>query len=229
MGVVAAAGAGLYRDRTGPTYKGPVQHVILISPDTTRLDHFGCYGNTWIRTPNMDALSAESILFTDYTTVVSTTLASHTSLFTGKFPHTHGVPRNGFMVNTDNIMVAEILKDAGFRTAGFLGSFALDSRFDFAQGFDHYDENFDILVGTGGADQNQRNAEAVTNAVIGYLEENGAGRNLFLFVHYFDPHLPYSPSPPYDTMYAEDERPYAEGPGNHPALAAGEDEPKTKQ
>lgn len=185
LGVLAAVGTGLYRYMQGPTYKGPVRHVILISLDTTRRDHFGCYGNPWIRTPNMDALSAESILFTDYSTVVSTTLASHTSLFTGKYPHAHGVPRNGFMVNTENKMIAEILQDAGFRTVGFPGSFALDSRFDFAQGFDYYDEDFDILVGTGGVDQNQRNAEKVTNSVIHYLEEDGTGRNLFLFVHYF--------------------------------------------
>lgn len=229
LAVLAAAGAGLYQYMQGPTYKGPVKHVILISLDTTRRDHFGCYGNTWIRTPNMDALAAESIVLTDYSTVVSTTLSSHTSLFTGKYPHAHGVPRNGFMVNTDNMMIAEILKDAGFRTVGFPASFALDSRFDFAQGFDHYDEEFDILVGTGGADQNQRNAEEVTNTVIGYLEENGVGRNLFLFVHYFDPHKPYAPSPSYDTMYGEGEGPYAGGAGNHPAMEAIEADSETKQ
>ena len=96
------------------------RHVIVISLDTTRADHFGCYGNTWIEAPNIDALAAESILFTDYVTAISTTLSSHVSLFTGKYPHTHGVPRNGFIVHDDNVMLAEILKEAGFATVGFL-------------------------------------------------------------------------------------------------------------
>ncbi|MBI3735283.1 sulfatase-like hydrolase/transferase [Candidatus Sumerlaeota bacterium] len=65
--------------------------VILISMDTTRADHFGCYGNKWIKTPNVDALAGDSILFTNYLTVVPSTLASHVSLFTGKYPHHHGI------------------------------------------------------------------------------------------------------------------------------------------
>jgi arylsulfatase A-like enzyme len=176
-------------------------HVIIISLDTMRADHLGCYGNRWIRTPNLDDLADESIMFTNFMTVVTTTLSAHTSLFTGKYPHTHGTPRNGFMVNSENEMLAEVLKDAGFQTAGFLGSFALDSRFDFNAGFDHYDQDYSIMVGAGGADQDQRSAADVTNAVIGYLEEMTAYPRLFLFVHYFDPHLPYDPPPPYDKMY----------------------------
>ena len=197
-----------------------VRHVIVISLDTTRADHFGCYGNTWIRTPNLDALAAESILFTDYVTTVSTTLSSHVSLFTGKYPHTHGVPRNGFLVHDDNVMLAEILKEAGFATAGFLGSFALHGRFNFAQGFDHFDQRFDILLDGDQIDQNQRRAAAVTDSVIAYLDERGAPPRLFLFVHYFDPHQPYDPPAPYDVMYGD-------APGRiafegHPALMYGD-------
>ena len=201
--VVVAAGVSTYCLTRRPVYTGPVRHVIVISLDTTRRDHFGCYGNTWIRTPNVDALAAESIVFTDYITVATTTLASHTSLFTGKYPHTHGVPRNGFMVNRDNVMLAELLGDAGFTSAGFVGAFSLDSLFDFAQGFDYYDQDFDILVGRRGINQNQRTAAAVTDTVIEYLQRGDVPRNLFLFVHYFDPHLPYSPPAPYKSMYGE--------------------------
>ena len=218
---VIAISAAIHLYPRSRSYSGPVQHVIVISLDTSRADHFGCYGNTWIQTPNLDALAKESILFSDYITVVTTTLASHVSLFTGKYPHTHGVPRNGFMVNGDNVMLAEILHDAGFHTAGFLGSFALDSRFDFAQGFDHYDENFDVLVGAGGVDQNQRRAAAVTDAAIEYLDAHELPDHLFLFVHYFDPHTPYAPPPPYDAMYGDASRPAPVWVKNHPALALG--------
>jgi len=193
------------------------RHVILISLDTTRADHLGCYGNTWIHTPHLDALAAESILLTDYMTVVSTTLASHVSLFTGKYPHTHGVPRNGFVVHDDNVMLPEVLKAAGFHTAAFIGSFALDSRFNFAQGFEHFDAEFDMARGAGGVDQNQRRAQAVTDAVLRHLDRHGVPDRLFLFVHYFDPHAPYDPPPPFDALYS-----FGAGrapPPDHPALA----------
>jgi len=187
----------------GACSRAPVRptHVIFISLDTARADHFGFMGSTKVATPGLDALSAESIVFTDYMTVAPTTLASHTSLFTGKYPHHHGTPRNGFMVNLQNDMLAEILKEAGYHTAGFAGSFALDARFDFAQGFDHYDQEFDIFARVDGTDQNQRRAEDVTDAVVSYLDRNGVPDRLFLFVHYFDPHSPYSAPPPFDTLY----------------------------
>jgi arylsulfatase A-like enzyme len=191
-----------------------VRHVVVISFDTTRADHFGFLGNQTVSTPRMDAMAAESIVFSNYMTVVPTTLASHTTLFTGKYPHRHGTPRNGFMVNMANEMLAEILGQAGFHTTGFIGSFALESRFDFAQGFNHYDEDFSVLVGNEGADQNQRSAAEVTNAVIEYLNEMGVPERLFLFAHFFDPHRPYAPPAPYDAMYDP------KGPADRPTIDA---------
>ncbi len=84
--VVVLAGLSVLFHALPTTDDKPARHVIVISLDTTRADHFGCYGNTWIRTPRIDALAAESILLTDYMTVIPTTLASHTTLFTGKYP-----------------------------------------------------------------------------------------------------------------------------------------------
>jgi len=184
----------------------PPRHVIIISMDTTRADQLGFMGNPFVQTPRLDAIAAESIVLTDCMTVAPTTLASHTSLFTGKYPHHHGTPRNGYMVNRDNVMLAEILKDAGFTTAGFAGSFALDRRFDFAQGFDTYDQTFDVRVGDGDAHENQRRAEKVTNAVIAYLDAQGIPDHLFLFAHYFDPHFPYTAPAPFYGMYAPNRR-----------------------
>jgi arylsulfatase A-like enzyme len=175
--------------------------ILFISLDTARADHFGFMGNKNVRTPYLDALAGESIVFTDYMTVVPTTLASHVSLFTGKYPHHHGTPRNGYMVNRDNMMLPEILRDAGYHTAGFAAAFALHSRFNFAQGFDHYDETFSVRAGAEGAGQEQRRAEEVTDAVIAHLDETGIKDHLFLFVHYFDPHTPYTAPAPYDTIY----------------------------
>ncbi len=218
--LVALAAAALF---TVARLRSPAdpRHVIMISLDTTRADHLGCYGNRWIRTPNIDALAGESIILADFLTAATTTLASHTSLFTGKYPHSHGVPRNGFRIDGRNVMIPEIFRDAGFTTVGFIGSFALDKRFGFAQGFAHFDQDFDIEVGRGGYDQNQRSAEKVTDAVIRYLGEGEVPERLFLFVHYFDPHMPYSPPPPYNTMYDSILVDRADGPKNHPAWLPG--------
>ena len=184
-----------------PTYQGPARHVIFISLDTTRADHFGFYGNSTVKTPNLDRLASESIVLDDFMTVAPTTLASHASLFTGKYPQAHGTPRNGFMVNEDNVLLAEVLRAVGFSTAGFIGAFPLASQFGIAQGFDHYDEEFERFAGVDNVLANERSANRVTDAVIRYLDTADLGRNQFLFVHYFDPHAPYQSPPPHDTQY----------------------------
>jgi len=193
--VAAAALAGCWREAPALGEHG-IRHVVLISLDTTRADHLGCYGSTVTSTPAIDGLAREGALFADVLAPAPTTLPSHTSMMTGTYPHTHGVVRNGFVVHADNVMLAEILKGAGFHTAAFLGSFAMERLFDFDQGFDHFDEEFEILYGTHGkADQDQRRADAVTDAVLAHVDEVGTRRRLFLFAHYFDAHAPYDPPP----------------------------------
>lgn len=196
-----------------PAPVGALRHVLLVSLDTTRADHLGCYGAERVRTPHLDALAAEGVRFSDATAAAPTTLASHTSLMTGTWPQTHGVVRNGFRVHADNVMLAELLRDAGFHTAAVLGSFALERRFDFHQGFDHFDEEFDLLVTPVGFDQNQRLAENVTAALLAHVDEVGDdARRMFLFAHYFDAHAPYSPPAPWASEYtAEGAQPASDG------------------
>ncbi|MEX1023915.1 MAG: sulfatase [Planctomycetota bacterium] len=175
-------------------------HVIVISLDTTRADHLGAYEGR-AKTPELDALAAEGIVLEDLSTVATTTLASHTSLFTGTYPQTHGVARNGFLVNHANETLAEILETAGYRTAAILGSYALESLFELDQGFQFVDENFDIVLNRGAVfDQSQRRADTVTDAALAWLSTVEDER-IFLFAHYFDPHAPHDPPAPYDTMY----------------------------
>jgi choline-sulfatase len=186
----ALLGSGCSEPSTLPG--GVPRHVVLITLDTTRADHFGFMGNPSVATPAFDAVAAESIVLDDLMTAASSTLASHTTLFTGTYPSRHGVLRNGFPVNEQNQMLPEILTGQGFHAAGFVSAFVMSDRFDFAQGFAHYDENFDQLIPAGGIEYLQRSAASTTDAVIGYLEAAGVPERLFLFVHYFDPHQPYA-------------------------------------
>jgi arylsulfatase A-like enzyme len=188
---------------------GP-RHVILISLDTTRADALGCYGNPRARTPRIDQLAAAGRLFEQATTAAPTTLASHTSIFTGLWPHTHGVVRNGFVVNPENRTLAELLRGEGFRTIGCVGSFALDSRFGIDQGFEVWDQDFDVLLDGRGHDQDQRRAPAVTDAVLRHVDD-AKGADLFLFVHYFDAHAPHDPPAPFAAGFAREGGPTTSG------------------
>ncbi len=183
-------------------YEGPYKHVLLISLDTTRADALGCFGGASGASPRIDALAGEAASFTQTTCTAPTTLASHTSIMTGLSPRRHGVPRNGFMVSAENLLLAEVLQGAGFHTAGFLGSYALDRAFDFNQGFEAWDQDFDIEFSPLDADQNQRRAERVTDAVLAHVDEVGDSGRLFLFAHYFDAHAPYDPPSPFSERFA---------------------------
>jgi arylsulfatase A-like enzyme len=157
-----------------------------------------------VATPNIDRVAGAGVRFDQALTAAPTTLAAHTSIMTGTYPHTHGVPRNGFSIDEGNVMLATVLKDAGYRTAAFLGSFALSSDFGFNHGFDWFDEDFDVPITEYVTDQEQRRAETVTDRVLEYLDRAGEDdEGLFLFVHYFDAHVPYAPPAPYDTLYGQ--------------------------
>lgn len=183
---------------TGPSEPPAIRHVVFLSMDTTRADHLGCYGNPEVQTPALDTLASEGVRFADCTSAAATTLASHTSLMTGTYPHRHGSTRNGFVVNPENVTLAERLREAGFWCAAILGSSALIEATGFAQGFHHYDDDFDVPMARGGADQMQRLAPTVTRAVLEHIDEvlarDGAeSARLFVFAQYFDPHAPYAP------------------------------------
>jgi arylsulfatase A-like enzyme len=171
-------------------YAGPVRTLVVISLDTLRADHLGAYGGD-VGTPTLDRLAAEGVTFEDVTTAAPTTLASHVSLLTGTWPHTHGVPRNGFTVAAENLTLAELLAERGFATAAFVGSFALDRRFGIDQGFEHFDQEFDALADFRARDQDQRRAPAVTDAALAWLDGADADERRLVFVHYFDAHAPY--------------------------------------
>lgn len=182
--------------------EGAYKHVLLISIDTTRADRIGCYGGEIAKTPRLDALAEEGVLFEDMTSAATSTLSSHTSILTGLYPRRHGVARNGFMVNEENVTLAEVLGDNGFHTAGVIGSFALDEMFEIDQGFDVWDQNFDIEFDPRHADQNQRTGDRVTDAALSIVGQLDGSERLFLFAHYFDVHAPYAPPEPYASEYA---------------------------
>ena len=172
-------------------------NVMLISLDTTRADHLGCYGYANARTPATDAVARRGILFAQAATPVPLTLPAHSSLMTGLYPTYHGVRLNGnTALGQSHTTMAEALSRQGYDTAAFVGAFVLDGRWGLNQGFRLYDDQFDMkkfkhldLAAV------QRPGDQVMDAAIAWLEGR-KDRPFFAWIHLYDAHSPYEPPEP---------------------------------
>jgi len=194
--------SGPSSDRVSPGYDLIGANVLLITLDTTRADRIGAYDYPGAETPHLDALAAEGVLFEDTITPTAFTLPSHSSILTGLYPTYHGVRLNGGSALADvHTTFAERLADDGYRCGAFVGAFVLDGRWGLEQGFEHYDDDFEI-----GGDQRldlsgvQRPANEVVDAALSWLSD-GDQRPFFSLVHFYDPHTPYEPPEPYRSRF----------------------------
>jgi arylsulfatase A-like enzyme/predicted Zn-dependent protease len=175
------------------------RNVLLVSIDTLRADHVGCYGYRGALTPRLDGLAATGLRFERAATSVPLTLPAHSSLMTGTFPAWHGVRDNGgFYLGEDQVTLAEILRGRGFRTGGFVGSFVLDRRWGIGQGFDRFFDEFDLekFANAASMDMIERPGSDVVDKALEWLEKD-RDRPFFTWVHLYDPHAPYEPKPPF--------------------------------
>jgi len=174
--------------------------ILLITLDTTRADHLGCYGYQPARTPSLDRLAQEGVRFTRAYCPAPLTLPSHCSIMTGLDPVAHGVRNNGHDLPPEVKTLAEILKGHSYVTSAFVSSFSVDSRFGLDRGFDVYDDTFraDLPFKTLNA---ERRAEETFARFSLWLEKNGENR-FFSWVHFYDPHWPYDPPSPYKEEFA---------------------------
>ncbi len=169
---------------------------VLITLDTTRTDALGCYGGDGA-TPHLDELARSSVLFEGARSVAPITLPSHASMLTGLYPPRHTVRTNGLTALPDSaVTIAERAREAGFETAAFLSAVVLDPPFGLAQGFDVYDTPHATGAATG-VHMVERPDRDVAQAAIRWLRERDDARPFFLWVHFFDPHAPYEPPPPF--------------------------------
>jgi arylsulfatase A-like enzyme len=193
IGAVLTAGFIVYNISRRPK----IRNVVLISMDTTRSDHLSCYGVYKNVTPNIDALAQEGALFKHMYSPVPLTLPSHSSMLTGLHPPRHGVHDNlKYQLNDSNLTLAEILKEKGFATGAVISAFILDSRFGLDQGFDDYDDEFEETLDSH---ISQRRGSESTEHAISWIDKN-KDNPFFLFLHYYDPHMPYDPPEPFKSM-----------------------------
>ncbi len=185
-------------------------NVVIVTIDTCRADHLGVYGNEAIKTPNIDALAADGVLFEHAFTPVPITLPSHTTIMTGTYPQFHGTRDNDMFVDDAAETLAEVLAAEGYATGAFVSAYPLHRQFNLAQGFEAYDDAFesdDWRFLNRPFHENfffdERTADGTTLAALDWLDTAAsATRPFFLWTHYFDPHANYQPPAPFDQIYA---------------------------
>jgi arylsulfatase A-like enzyme/Flp pilus assembly protein TadD len=191
------------RSRWSQLHPKPSPNLLLISIDTLRADHLGLYGAR-AATPRLDALGRAGVVFERAVAQVPITLPSHASLFTASYPFAHGVRDNGsFRLPEERRTLTEAFRAAGYRTAAFVGSFALDSRFGLEQGFELYD---DFYGDTGALEDFAISERPAARVLAPALEWLSGQREApwFAFVHLYDPHAPYLPPAPFSERFAQD-------------------------
>lgn len=164
------------------------RHVVFVLIDTLRADHMGCYGYSRNTTPNLDVFADDAVLFERTNAQASWTLASLGSIFTSLYPPKHGLvhPSRRTPLPRDCATLAERLKDAGFTTAAFVANGIVIPETGLDQGFDVFEQIRGLYAGRDEAD-------LVNGEVFDYLEsEYSPEDSLFLYVHYMDPHDPYT-------------------------------------
>lgn len=193
--------AVLFLSRSSPEAT-EIRHVLLISIDTCRADYLSCYGHPRQTTPAIDTIAAEGVRFANAISPAPMTLPAHASLLTGTIPLSHGVHDNlSYRLRPSSVTLAEVLNNHGFRTGAIVASFVLDSKFGLAQGFESYDDKVERTGAS--AVVAERKADEVTRLAINWLGAHRTERS-FLFVHYYDPHIPYGPAEPFRSAFADD-------------------------
>jgi arylsulfatase len=170
--------------------------AVLITIDTLRADHLGCYGYARPTTPHIDALAKEALLFERAYTTLPRTTQSVASIMTGRYPKSHGARGLFDRLPATNQTLAEVLKGRGYATAAVVSNTFLRPGQGFEQGFDLYDNPEDRWDADA--------AMAVTTRAVRWIDGRVESGPFFLWVHYLDPHWRYTPPAPWDRAFDPD-------------------------
>jgi choline-sulfatase len=197
----AIFGAGQRLTAATAGHKAPI-NVVLITIDTVRADHLGCYGYKNIQTPTLDSLGRDGIVFERAISQVPLTWPSHAAILTGLYPFQNGVQDfTGQPLDAHFRSVAQAFKAHGYATGAVMSAFVLDRSWGLARGFDFYDDAFapEAFANRDLGLVDRRAGESVGHALT-WLTKN-SHRPFFFWLHLYDPHSPYDPPEPYRSQY----------------------------
>ena len=183
-----------------PAFQPP--SVLLITVDTVRADHLGCYGDARVETPSMDGLAAACVRFENAYAQAPITLPSHATILTGTYPMFNGVRDfTSSGLPADIPTLAEMLRRKGYQTAAFVSSFALNSAWGLNRGFDVYDDDLGLEPGhSNDLFLVWRRGDRTVDRMLAWLNRLGAAP-FFVWLHLYDAHSPYRPPEPYLSKY----------------------------
>ena len=175
-----------------------IPNIILISVDTLRADHLGCYGYERETTPHIDALASDGVTFLNAYASSPWTLPSHISLLTSLHGANHQVAYEDDTMDSSIPTLADILRVNHYYCAALTGGGFVSAKYGFSKGFNSYADQGGIL--------RQDSAEHLYHAALRWLERE-RDKGFFLFLHTFQPHSPYACPHPYRSVFlAEDAR-----------------------
>lgn len=172
------------------------KNVILISLDTLRPDHLGCYGYSRDTSPSIDSLSQESVLFQNTFATSPWTLPSHVSMLTSLNCINHQVYHIDQTMNPSISTLADILRTKDYFTGAITGGGYVSGLYGFSKGFDSYHVRGAILE--------KNAAEIGCRYALEWINRH-KDRNFFLFLHTYQIHTPYDSPPPYCSLFLEED------------------------
>src|SRR5499427_4645968 len=186
---LAALGGWRFARASAPL-NGP---IVIISIDSLRADRLPAYGYTAVRTPAIDALAADGVVFERAYAHSPQTLPAHAAILSGELPFETGVRDNvGFTVKPNTRMLPQMLRERGFTTGGVVSAYVLRKETGIAQGFDFFDGDMPPSSPELSIGQVQRDGSESEQIAEHWLESIGTAR-AFLFLHLYEPHKPYAP------------------------------------
>jgi len=170
----------------------PPRHLLLITVDTLRADRLAAWGGERGLTPRLDALAREGVVFLRAYAPSAFTLPSVATLMTGRYPQEMGIRKNESGLPEAAETLAEALLARGWRTAAVVSNFVLREKSGVGAGFELFDDVLPQREAVRGWPE--RVAADTTTAALEIIDGCTAGGRCFLWVHYQDPHGPYTPS-----------------------------------
>jgi arylsulfatase A-like enzyme len=200
-GTLAMWGSPVVRRRSPPAgATAPPQAVILIQGDTLRTDHLDLYGYERPTAPTLRRLAEQGAYFRHAITQTGWTKAATPSVMTSLYPSTHGVHQIPDRLPASATTIAEAFRDAGYATLSF-SSVSFTGKFtNLHQGFEELHES-ESTAGRAGPRGSKTSREFV-DRFVEWLDDHH-DVPFFAYLHFFDPHSPYEPNRPYDTLWAD--------------------------
>ncbi len=189
--LVILAGLGCSAGRSN------LPNIIIISIDTLRADHLGCYGYERNTSPVLDSLAEAGTIYTRAQAQAPHTTPAHSSIWTGLSVISHGAgyhDGSDYGLDPDLPTIATMLKENGYITLGMVNVSILNNDFGFASGFDYYSWN----------PNGEARAGETVDEYLKWLDDNQGNPNpVFAMIHLYDVHLPFDPPAPYDLQFTE--------------------------